>query len=216
MIVSVEERRRHAELIRDLLVAINQDYKRRYGTPPPSTSKIGNKSSLARYDTHSSRSSYPHLSSSTYPSSKRPAQARSSSSYSPSPPPPASPSIRSSMSPSPDWSPRPSPSPSLESRSPSLSIRSTLSPSPGLDSRSASPVLTPRIPTRDIDMLASWYLAFTCVRFLSSVPNYLICFRSIFLSFLEGPLCYRTDLYDGDSTGEATHYSTVLYYSCLG
>ena len=30
-----DERRRHAELIRDLLVAINRDYRQRYGTPPP-------------------------------------------------------------------------------------------------------------------------------------------------------------------------------------
>ncbi|KAL5533955.1 hypothetical protein ACEPAG_415 [Sanghuangporus baumii] len=33
--VSAEERRRHAELIRDLLVQINKDYRERYGTPPP-------------------------------------------------------------------------------------------------------------------------------------------------------------------------------------
>lgn len=33
--VPEEERRKHAELIRDMLVAINADYKRRYGTPPP-------------------------------------------------------------------------------------------------------------------------------------------------------------------------------------
>ncbi|KAI5121148.1 hypothetical protein M0805_007146 [Coniferiporia weirii] len=33
--VSVDERRRHAELIRDLLVAINKDYRERFGTPPP-------------------------------------------------------------------------------------------------------------------------------------------------------------------------------------
>ncbi|KAH8119901.1 hypothetical protein DFH11DRAFT_1754446 [Phellopilus nigrolimitatus] len=30
-----QERRRHAEFIRDLLVAINRDYRARYGTPPP-------------------------------------------------------------------------------------------------------------------------------------------------------------------------------------
>ncbi|EJD03666.1 uncharacterized protein FOMMEDRAFT_145898 [Fomitiporia mediterranea MF3/22] len=30
-----EERRRHAELIRDLLITINKDYRERYGTPPP-------------------------------------------------------------------------------------------------------------------------------------------------------------------------------------
>ncbi|KAI9068703.1 hypothetical protein FKP32DRAFT_1587472 [Trametes sanguinea] len=33
--VSPEERRKHAALLRDLLVAINTEYKRRYGTPPP-------------------------------------------------------------------------------------------------------------------------------------------------------------------------------------
>ncbi|KAL5519254.1 hypothetical protein ACEPAH_937 [Sanghuangporus vaninii] len=33
--VSAEERRRHAELIRDLLVQINKNYRERYGTPPP-------------------------------------------------------------------------------------------------------------------------------------------------------------------------------------
>ncbi|KAI0361001.1 hypothetical protein OH77DRAFT_1390558 [Trametes cingulata] len=33
--VSEEERRRHAALLRDLLVAINAEYRRRYGTPPP-------------------------------------------------------------------------------------------------------------------------------------------------------------------------------------
>ncbi len=31
--VTSEERRHHAELIKDLLVSINTDYKRRYGTP---------------------------------------------------------------------------------------------------------------------------------------------------------------------------------------
>ena len=35
--VSEEERRKHAELIRDMLVAINTDYKQRYGTPPPAS-----------------------------------------------------------------------------------------------------------------------------------------------------------------------------------
>ncbi|CDO73064.1 hypothetical protein BN946_scf185007.g118 [Trametes cinnabarina] len=33
--VSPEERRKHAALLRDLLVAINTEYRRRYGTPPP-------------------------------------------------------------------------------------------------------------------------------------------------------------------------------------
>lgn len=33
--VPLDERRRHAELIRDLLVAINKDYRERFGTPPP-------------------------------------------------------------------------------------------------------------------------------------------------------------------------------------
>ncbi|KAI8995294.1 hypothetical protein BD414DRAFT_562156 [Trametes punicea] len=33
--VSQEERRRHAALLRDLLVAINAEYRKRYGTPPP-------------------------------------------------------------------------------------------------------------------------------------------------------------------------------------
>lgn len=37
--ISVEERRKHAELIRSLLVKINSDYKQRYGTPRPSTVK---------------------------------------------------------------------------------------------------------------------------------------------------------------------------------
>ena len=32
---AAEERRRHAVLLRDMLVAINTEYKRRYGTPPP-------------------------------------------------------------------------------------------------------------------------------------------------------------------------------------
>ncbi|OCB87889.1 hypothetical protein A7U60_g5026 [Sanghuangporus baumii] len=36
--VSAEERRRHAELIRDLLVQINKNYRERYGTPPPPSS----------------------------------------------------------------------------------------------------------------------------------------------------------------------------------
>lgn len=33
--ITPEERRRHAELIRDLLVSINHDFKERFGTPPP-------------------------------------------------------------------------------------------------------------------------------------------------------------------------------------
>nr|GAT48438.1 predicted protein [Mycena chlorophos] len=32
-----DDRRRHAQLIRDLLVAINEEFRRTYGTPPPST-----------------------------------------------------------------------------------------------------------------------------------------------------------------------------------
>jgi hypothetical protein len=31
--ISDDERRRHTELIRNLLVSINSDYKRRFGTP---------------------------------------------------------------------------------------------------------------------------------------------------------------------------------------
>lgn len=31
--ISAEDRRKHAELIRDLLVSINNDYKKRFGTP---------------------------------------------------------------------------------------------------------------------------------------------------------------------------------------
>jgi hypothetical protein len=34
MEISAQDRRRHAELIRNLLVAINKDFKQRYGTPP--------------------------------------------------------------------------------------------------------------------------------------------------------------------------------------
>jgi len=33
--VPIEERRRHAELIRHLLITINQDYKSRFGSPSP-------------------------------------------------------------------------------------------------------------------------------------------------------------------------------------
>ena len=33
--VSLEERRRHAELIRYLLVKINEDYKKRFASPMP-------------------------------------------------------------------------------------------------------------------------------------------------------------------------------------
>jgi hypothetical protein len=31
--ISAEDRRKHAELIRDLLISINNDYKKRFGTP---------------------------------------------------------------------------------------------------------------------------------------------------------------------------------------
>ncbi|KAH7930505.1 hypothetical protein BV22DRAFT_1028227 [Leucogyrophana mollusca] len=41
--VSPEERRKHAELIRNLLVRINEDYRKRYGTPPLRT-KTGRES----------------------------------------------------------------------------------------------------------------------------------------------------------------------------
>jgi hypothetical protein len=33
--VSAEERKRHAELIRNLLVSINTEFRNMYGTPPP-------------------------------------------------------------------------------------------------------------------------------------------------------------------------------------
>lgn len=36
--ITTEERRKHTELIRDLLVSINGDYKSRFGTPPPVSS----------------------------------------------------------------------------------------------------------------------------------------------------------------------------------
>ncbi|KAI0699352.1 hypothetical protein C8T65DRAFT_659595 [Cerioporus squamosus] len=35
--ITPEERRRHATLVRDLLVAINMEYRRKHGTPPPTT-----------------------------------------------------------------------------------------------------------------------------------------------------------------------------------
>ena len=34
--ITPEERKRHAELIRDLLVQINSKYREQFGTPPPS------------------------------------------------------------------------------------------------------------------------------------------------------------------------------------
>ncbi|KAJ7651718.1 hypothetical protein DFH06DRAFT_1420569, partial [Mycena polygramma] len=39
--ISPEERRRHAELIRDLLVSINSQFRRAHGTPPPPTPTPG-------------------------------------------------------------------------------------------------------------------------------------------------------------------------------
>ena len=36
--ITPEERRRHAALLRDLLVRINEEYRRRHGTPPGASS----------------------------------------------------------------------------------------------------------------------------------------------------------------------------------
>lgn len=36
--ITPEERKKHAMLLRDLLVAINMEYRRKHGTPPPPSS----------------------------------------------------------------------------------------------------------------------------------------------------------------------------------
>jgi len=47
--VPPEERKKHAELIRNLLVRINQDYKKRYGSPPPTVrTKVEEMASIPR------------------------------------------------------------------------------------------------------------------------------------------------------------------------
>ena len=51
--VSEVERSRHAELLRDMLVNINGEYKRRYGTPPPSRVPRGYEQAMERERTMS-------------------------------------------------------------------------------------------------------------------------------------------------------------------
>ena len=42
-----DERMRHAKLVRELLVAVNRDYRARFGTPPPSSIPSSSSSSSA-------------------------------------------------------------------------------------------------------------------------------------------------------------------------
>ena len=43
-----DQRRVHAELLKDLLVTINFEYKKRFGTPPPAVSRPAHVAGAAR------------------------------------------------------------------------------------------------------------------------------------------------------------------------